>query len=327
MYLKKKYKMKKTVPILLDTGSAVTVIDEEIWGFIRKKNNHLEKVPFAIRSVTQHNIEILGQQRIEIALPRKQRKGNSIYNINVLIAKGLLHKAILGLDFLEKFGANINVTDRKLMLYVHGMKAVHELYQSKSRQKSVNVIVAEEAIIEARTEKRIQCVLAEEVEDGNEIYFEPDATFLATSVISVAAVIDVIKNSSVTAQVINPTQNSATLRSGTIVGQIELLLDSTRNENIIENTNYVKRSAEEREWLKNIDIGDTNFKKEEVVKIKELLHEFQDVFSKNDNDLGRCGIIPHSIEIVGEKPKRVGARPMNPAMRQVLEEQSARTTG
>ena len=49
-----------------------------------------------------------------------------------------------------------------------------------------------------------------------------------------------------------------------------------------------------------------------------MLAEYEDVFSQGDNDLGRCGLVSHSIEIVGEKPKRCGVRPLNPAMREVL---------
>ena len=47
---------------------------------------------------------------------------------------------------------------------------------------------------------------------------------------------------------------------------------------------------------------------------------FKDVFSKHENGYGRCGIIQHRIEILEEKPKRCGVRPMNPAMQQILKD-------
>ena len=49
------------VPILLDTGSAVTKINEEIWSLVKEKNETLKEVSFAVRSVTKQAVEILGE--------------------------------------------------------------------------------------------------------------------------------------------------------------------------------------------------------------------------------------------------------------------------
>ena len=37
--------------------------------------------------------------------------------------------------------------------------------------------------------------------------------------------------------------------------------------------------------------------------------------------MGRTDIIQHKIELTGEKPKRCGVRPLNPAMRGVLKKE------
>ena len=75
-------------PILLDTGSAVTVINEKMWEVMKTKTDKLENVPFGIKSVTQHDIEILGQK--DITLPTR-RNGRQNFNVSVLVAKGLMH--------------------------------------------------------------------------------------------------------------------------------------------------------------------------------------------------------------------------------------------
>ena len=54
---------------------------------------------------------------------------------------------------------------------------------------------------------------------------------------------------------------------------------------------------------------------------KNLFMEYEDVFSQNENDLGHCGLISYSIELIGEIPKRCGVRPLNPAMKEVLKTQ------
>ena len=59
-------------------------------------------------------------------------------------------------------------------------------------------------------------------------------------------------------------------------------------------------------WLKNIDIGDQKFSTGEKQRIKNLFMEYEDVFRQNENDLGHCGLISYSIELIGEIPKRCG---------------------
>ena len=39
---------RERLPILIDSGSAVTIIDEEFWNLIRGERNTLDKVPFLI---------------------------------------------------------------------------------------------------------------------------------------------------------------------------------------------------------------------------------------------------------------------------------------
>ena len=96
------------------------------------------------------------------------------------------------------------------------------------------------------------------------------------------------------------------------MGKVKLL-----DEAVISNIE-AEEPSKSREWMKKIDIGGQNFNAGEKKRIEDLLAECKDVFSQEDNDLGRCGLISHSIEIVGEKPKRCGVRPLNPAMRKVL---------
>ena len=59
------------VPILIDFGSAVTIMDEEIWNLIKKKREKLGKVSFPMNSATQHTFEVLGRTKIILKLKYK----------------------------------------------------------------------------------------------------------------------------------------------------------------------------------------------------------------------------------------------------------------
>ena len=42
------------------------------------------------------------------------------FEADVIVVRGLAHKAILGLNFLQKYAAKIDILNRKLILYIYG---------------------------------------------------------------------------------------------------------------------------------------------------------------------------------------------------------------
>jgi hypothetical protein len=72
------------VPMLIDTGSAVSIINEEVWKLLNIRGP-LDKVPFTVRSVTQHSIKIIGQKDIHFYLkPKSKRSFTSSLSLPVL---------------------------------------------------------------------------------------------------------------------------------------------------------------------------------------------------------------------------------------------------
>ncbi len=73
--------------------------------------------------------------------------------------------------------------------------------------------------------------------------------------------------------------------------------------------------------VRKMDRGEQEFDVTEDDRIKCLLRQYKDVFSRKEYDLGRTNLVPHTIEIVGNKPRRCGVRPMNPNLREEVEKQ------
>jgi hypothetical protein len=74
----------------------------------------------------------------------------------------------------------------------------------------------------------------------------------------------------------------------------------------------------DKQFVDSLDIGDNNIDPIQSARIKRLLLKYVDAFSRSPTDYGRTGIIQHHIELIGDKPKRQGARAMTPPMRQEL---------
>jgi hypothetical protein len=307
------------VPMLVDTGSAVTIINEDVWKLL-KSNEPLDKVPFSVKSVTQHALEIVGQKDLQFQLKSKSKTTRPReFNCKIFVARGLAKEAILGLDFLQQYEAYVDTGNHKLVLFQNGTRSVHNLISRPNSGRTIAVVVKEDQTIEAKSQARIQCTLQEELDDGTLVYFEPHEEYLNTVPVAIAGVVDLTNQGEITTQIANPTCSSVDVKSGTVVGHVEPI--SSKQQ---DNTSYSKfnpKSPRSTDWLKKVDIGQEGFSHTEQRAITDLLLEFEDVFSHGEYDLGRTNIIEHAIEIVGEKPKRCGPRPLNPAMRQELEKQ------
>jgi hypothetical protein len=116
------------VPMLVDTGSAVTLINEEVWKVL-KINEPLEPVPFAVSSVNNHQIDILGKKVIRFSLKSKARyRASRFFYFNVFVARNLAKEAIIGIDFLRRFQAKIDTRSAKLTLIKDGVLSAHSLF-------------------------------------------------------------------------------------------------------------------------------------------------------------------------------------------------------
>ena len=62
--------------------------------------------------------------------------------ITALVATGVIHEAIMGLDFMQQYKAQLDVVTLKMSLYTNGMKTVHNLYQSNMND-GVNTMIIE----------------------------------------------------------------------------------------------------------------------------------------------------------------------------------------
>jgi hypothetical protein len=117
------------VPMLVDTGSAITLISEN-YGECSKLTSHSNQYPFAVSSVNNHQIDILGQKVIRFSLKSKARyRAPCFFYFNVFVARNLSKEAIIGIDFLRRFQAKIDTCGEKLTLIKDGVLSAHNLFE------------------------------------------------------------------------------------------------------------------------------------------------------------------------------------------------------
>ena len=79
---------------------------------------------------------MLGQKTISFSLLYKNHKESKEFRTNVVVAKGLSHKAVLGLDFLIQWGANMDMWNNKLILFSKGAKSAHQLIEKNMKMEN-----------------------------------------------------------------------------------------------------------------------------------------------------------------------------------------------
>ncbi len=306
--------------MLCDTGSSISLLDEMVWDKIKDNNIILESVKRPVRSATKHTIEIIGQTNIQFKL--YNRKGNwQEFTYKFMIARNLSKPAILGMDFFHAHRAMINLHNNRVHLYQNRTRTAYQLVGGTTQSTTMEVALIETITIPARTIMRVQGTTNDNIVDGEQVIFEPNRNMD----VLIAAGVDIIHDQKLTVQLTNTSTEAVTLQAETIVGTIEKGVD--RQGAIWETDEfsschiYTVEQEETNNWMEQLEIGNAKTPIEEKNRLINLIKQYDSCFSKTENDVGRTGIIQHKIELTGNKPKRCGVRPLNPAMREVLKKE------
>ena len=107
------------VRILLDTGAAISVVSQELWEKIPPEKRPKLKRPLhaGIKTVAGNIMRLIGSAEINYQI------GNSEYRFSTAVIPDFVFPVVLGLDFLRKFGAVINLENEEITFNSKGVAA------------------------------------------------------------------------------------------------------------------------------------------------------------------------------------------------------------
>ena len=73
------------------------------------------------------------------------------FSTTALVTRGVMHKAIMGLDCMQQYKAQLNIGTLKISLYSNGIKSVHNLYQQRNLSNNINTLTTEKHIALAKS--------------------------------------------------------------------------------------------------------------------------------------------------------------------------------
>ena len=293
---------RRPTRMLVDTGSSVTLLHERVWNDIAGgKKLNASQCP--VMAVNGESLSLCGQTKVDLKV------GRHVRNHTVLVVQGMTQECLLGTDFLEQYQCVIDVRGRTMVM--EGEKIPLDRMSGRC-MATCHVFVQETTVIPPYHEVRLQVQL--EDENTNEDYvglIQPKTEMSTHHGLLFACSVSPVHNGKAVVQLVNPSSVPATLHSQEKVGQVSPL-EELDGVNMVEpalDANPPSRSPKVVGKAVEELMGDVSgLSREEHAKLKRILHQFADVISIGDGDLGHTNVLRHKIDTGDALPVHQPAR-------------------
>ena len=310
------------VQLLIDSGASVSILSSRLFrslepGIFKLGGEGGDRLATADGSFC----EVEGNLMLNVVLGREH------FELEFVVAN-ITDEAILGMPALCKMGCVLDF--EKNQLICKGARI--QCFDQKRNPFVGKVVVCRTTRVPPRCEYFVSSRLnkAEEVSVGD-FYVDPADSLLEKSGIVLAKSVIRPSEKCFVVRVCNPLEEEIVLYEGLTVGflvPVEVL-DNDENSEVFEETNRVLRATCEPkgeqilpEHLDELyEKASEGLHEKDSVLVKEMLCKYQDVFSKDDKDLGRTSLVQHHIETGDAKPIKQAPRRLPPYHRREVERQ------
>ena len=291
-------------PALFDTGSHITLVTREMATMIGIQKFYPADTMTA-QSVTGHQLSFIGYFQGDIQVKRDQ------FQSKIYVVEKCPYACILGRDSIQKCSEQTIS-----MLIAETCKP--EKLTNPMRSNIAPVCVAENVVIPAQCQVIILALLT--VTLGSTVIFQAELTDVNKyGVLAAHAIVDGTKNF-VPVRLLNCLNSEVTIYRGTKIGFCEPgeVLESTSTAGAILETEETNIYKDPR--FKDLDFTSADLNLGQKQQLLDTLWEYQDVFAKNNQELGRCKILKHTIDTQGHPPIKMPLYRTALKHREVIEE-------
>ena len=292
--------------LILDTGSAVTILSSNVYNKIPFENRPcLKKVPSSVKLEVANDglLSVLGEVSLEFKIQK------DTFQWDVFIAP-IREDGLLGLDFLQahnyvlgaEFGLKLNKKKYKTVIQKVPLHAI------RIRCKETTVLPAcSEVIISGECVEKTalpqQAMVTPICENKNEEYIvghtlvDPNRADIGIPV-----------------RILNPTNSNVTINSKTVIGLMQEVEEvkpfiCNPNKNGSEQIQSQKNNQKLPEHLQDLfKRSCKNLSPKQSRELKQLLIKHKTVFAKSSDDLGRTSIVKHKIYVGDNQPIKQSPR-------------------
>ena len=294
----------KPLNSLVDTGATLTIISSRVWETVGNSSSTLNSFEQVISTASGNPIEVKGKTNVHIKVSK-----SSCY-MEVIIAD-IDNEAILGLDFLERNNCKIDIAQGNLMIQDETIKLDHVGYVGCSR------IVAKDMVqIPPRSQRIIKASMTDStLEEGRLCIIEPAESFLEKGSALVAKSLSYSQNE-IPVRVMNITDEMCQIYPGTNIAKASSVVEVQNIKSKMPQSKHVPSHLSDL-YQRTVE-GMNN---EQQKKVANLLNKYSSVFSENDNDIGRTGVLKHRIPTKDVQPIKQPLRRVPYHMQKEMDEQ------
>ncbi|GBN25970.1 Retrovirus-related Pol polyprotein from transposon 17.6, partial [Araneus ventricosus] len=265
--------------MLVDTGANVTLVRTDLAQ--KLKGNFIYTAPnISLKTATGEKAEIHG--KLDAAIECGSRK----FQHKIYVAD-ITDPCILGLDFQKKFNFMVDLEKNEIRT---GGEEIPLFSASAEDSKLCSVLAKEKTIIPERSECLIQGVPEA---SGKFRYAVTDfPSQVSQKGVLVAATLVDLKKEAIPVRVLNLDHKPKTIDKGAVIATCEPVVD------IVARPQEFSESLRLPSILENLE----GLNEEQRTAVKELLQEFQNLFSTSDSDVGRCNMTQHRINTGNHSP-------------------------
>ena len=299
------------INFMVDTGASVSLLHADIWGRLTADCDLvLEAWHRKLIGVEGSPLSVLGTANMGVGL------GGITVQSDFLVAAGLSSDAIIGLDFLEKHEAVINLGQG--VLHLKG-RAIPLLKTSPicvpgANSTSINLRINE--TIELPAMSGMDIIVQAPAFSTREHDWLVEATQQETSFIVANAVVTPWESENtldIPVRLVNPSSLPLTIRKHTNVAQLNQLDNISINAVDVQCGNNddppltVCPHTQQVLW-DMVEQSDVNLSESQKQQLYSLLLGYSDVFAANNSNLGRASLLQHTIHTGDSPPIRQHTR-------------------
>ncbi|XP_075908909.1 uncharacterized protein LOC142905723 [Petromyzon marinus] len=300
--------------VLVDTGASATIISDLIYNILPVRCRPLERVSIPCFAANGSSLAIIGQIRAQISIGDIKLAGP------ILDSSSLAVPCLLGTDFLAKMPIKILV-DQGCIELPSGRRMAFLPIPSHPRMASASVqaFVASTVRIPPGTQMLVPLQLKKPLApeaSAHGILLGP-SNAAAKGLDLVAAQTLVAADREPFLQVLNVGLSTTVIPQGTVLAHTTPVPLGTGVVGHVHDTPQVPPLSESDErWLDALctDTGDLSHSQRN--KLRALLREFSDVFSKSKFDIGCTKLLRHHIDTGDAAPIRQNPFRLSPAEKQ-----------
>jgi hypothetical protein len=259
------------VSALIDTGSTISLLTEAIatkCGGITRPTDAITK------SITGHNLQLAGEKVVNLHILDRE------WMQTMKIMTDCPFAAVLGMDVLTKIGLD------KLFQPISPSTA-----NPYVKYDYPEVTVAHTLEIPPRSEIVFPAKIR--MAEGTAVYFEPYDSMINKYKMPTSTCVSLVRNQTVPVRIVNFDQEPKILPAGLGLGYSYHIQDApapTSEEELPQNVDTLNFSI------------NPNLPIRQKTLLLALLRRYQDIFARDDCDLGRTSVVKHTIPLINDTP-------------------------